>query len=176
MLDPLRVTALEGGDQRNVHAADEAHFPGLGRLGGDDADQERAFLGLEHHRLHVGLVDDHVDDAELGLGELVGDFRQRGGPGEARHQDRAEAVLGELAQHLLALGVVLDFEVAEGDSGVLGEFRRAVVDALVEGFVELAAEVIDDRGLDDVGRQDGGRGEQRRGESRKLGECATGHA
>ena len=62
--------------------------------------------------------------------------------------DRREAVLGEFAQHLLALRVVLDLEVAEVDAGVLLELGRAVEDALVEGFVELAAEVIDDRGLD----------------------------
>ena len=74
---------------------------------------------LEHDRLHVGLVDDHVDDAELGVGELVGDLAERGRPGEARHDDRAEAVLGEFAQDLLALRVVLDLEIAEVDAGLL---------------------------------------------------------
>ena len=73
-----------------------------------------------------------------------------------RHHDRAEAVLGEFAQDLLALGVVLDFEVAEGDAGLLAEFGRAVEDALVEGFVELAAEIIDDGGLDVGGVGRGG--------------------
>ena len=142
--------------------------------GGEHADNERAFLLLEHDRLHVGLVDDHVDDAEFCLGELVGDLRQRRRPGESRHQDRAEAVLGELAQHLLTLGVALDFEVAERDAGVLGELGGAVEHALVEGLVEFAAEVVDDRWLY-VGR------ERRGGRHESGGDCAcefedpTGH-
>ena len=171
VFDALRVAALEGRDQRNVHAADEADLAGLRRLGRDHADQERSFLGLEHHRLHVRLVDHHVDDAEFGVREFVGDLVERGRPGEARHDDRRVAVLGELAQDLLALRLVLDFEIAEVDAGVLLELARAVEDALVEGLVELAAEVIDDRRLDvgGPGRRGGGqaaaekRGGQRRG-------------
>ena len=72
------------------------------------------------------------------------------------HDDRAEAVLGEFAQDLLALGVVLDFEVAEGDVEFLAELGRAVEHALVEGFVELAAEIIDDGRLDLGGVSRGG--------------------
>ena len=171
VFDALRIAAAEGGDQRNVHAADEADLAGLGGLRRDHADEERAFLGLEHDRLNVGLVDDHVDDAELGLREFVGDLAERGGPGEADGHDRREAVFGEFAQHLLALRVVLDFEVAEVDAGVLLEFGRAVEDAFVEGFVELAAEVVDDRGLD-IGGEGRRRRHQRGGEHRrKLREC-----
>ena len=114
---------------------------------------------LEHDRLHVGLVDDHVDDAELGVGEFVGDLAERRRPGEADGHDRREAVLGEFAQHLLALRVILDFEIAEVDAALLLEPRRAVEDAFVEGFVELAAEIID-HGRLDLGRVSRGGGEE----------------
>ena len=111
----------------------------------------------------------------LVCGEFVGDLAERGRPGEADGHDRREAVLGELAQHLLALSVVLDFEVAEVDAGILLEFQRAVVDAFVERFVELAAEVIDDGRLD-VGGERRRRYERRYGEARKQsGKLTSGH-
>ncbi len=133
-------------------------------------------MRLEQDRLHVGLVDDHVDDAELGVREFAGDLVERRRPGEADGHDRRETVLGEFAQGLLALGVVLDFEIAKVDAGVLLEFFRAVEDAFIEGFVELAAEVVDHGGLD-VGGEDRRRSEQRRGEARKHSRQLTaGHA
>ena len=67
-----------------------------------------------------------------------------------------EAVLGELAQDLLALRVVLDLEVAEGDVDLLLELGRAVEHAFVEGLVELAAEIIDHGRLDRRRRKRGG--------------------
>ena len=88
------------------------------------ADEIRAFMLLEHDRLHVRQVDDGVDDGELGLGEFGGDLLERRRPGEAGIDDRREAVLGELAQRLLALRVVLDLEVAVGDAGLLLELAR----------------------------------------------------
>ena len=103
---------------------------------------------LNYDRLHIGLVDDSVDDGEFGVREFVGDLAERGRPGEADGHDRREAVFGEFAQDLLALRVVLDFEIAVGDAAVLLELFGAVEDAFVEGFVELAAEVVDDGGLD----------------------------
>ena len=88
------------------------------------------------------------------------DLVERRRPGEADRQDRAEAVLGEFAQILLALRVVLDFEIAKIDAGILLELQRAVIDAFVEGFVELAAEVVNDRRLD-VRGEDGARSQKR---------------
>ena len=55
--------------------------------------------------------------------------------------------LGELAQRLLALGVVLDFELAIFRLRLLLELLGALEGRLVEGFVVLAAEVVDDRRL-----------------------------
>jgi hypothetical protein len=51
------------------------------------------------------------------------------------------------AQRLLALGVVLGLEVPVLDAGLLLEALGPGEDALVEGFVELAAEIVHDGGL-----------------------------
>ena len=58
------------------------------------------------------------------------------------------AVAGEAAQRLLALRVVGGLEVAKLDAGLGLELLGAVEGGLVEGFVELAAQVVDDRRLD----------------------------
>jgi hypothetical protein len=72
---------------------------------------------LEDDRTHVRLVDDHVDDGELGVGELGGDLFEGGGPGEAGHDDRVVAVLGEAAQACSRCASFCDFEVAVVDAG-----------------------------------------------------------
>src|SRR5579863_2712647 len=127
---------------------------------------------LEHDRLDVGQVDDVVDNAEIRLGVFGGNLLQRGLPGEADGHDRGKAVFGELAQDLLALRLVLDLEIPKFDAGLLGEAGRAVENALVERFVELAAKVIDDGRLD-LGRVGGERGEQ---SAANRGGEETGHA
>ena len=66
------------------------------------------------------------------------------------------ALVGEVADGLLALGLVGDLELAIGDAGLGLELLGAVVHALVEGLVELAADVEDDGGLV-VGRESSGR-------------------
>ena len=170
VFDALRISALEFRDQRDVHAADEADLAGLGCLRRDDADDERAFLLLEHDRLDIRQVDHVVDDAEVGLGIFRGDFLQRGLPGEADGHDRREAVLGELAQDLLPLRLVLDLEIAELDAGLLREPRCAVEHALVERFVELAAKIIENRGLDSVGCIGRDGSEKTSGENRRRHE------
>ena len=108
----LDVAAGELADERDVHAAHEADLAGLGSLGRQQTDQERALMLLEHDRLHVRLLDDGVDDRELGFRELLGHLLQRGLLAEAHRHDRREAVTGEAAQRLLALRVVLRFEIA----------------------------------------------------------------
>ena len=67
---------------------------------------------VEDHRAHVRLVDHHVDDGELGVGELRRHGLHRRAVGEAGDDDRVVALLGEAAQRLLALGVVLQLELA----------------------------------------------------------------
>ena len=81
----------------------------------------------------------------MGLGELGGDRGQRRGPGEARDDDGRKALLGELADGLLALGVARNLEVAVIAAGFLLVLLGAIIGSLVEGFVELAATVIDQR-------------------------------
>ena len=148
---PLDVAAAEAVDQRDVHAAHEAELAGLGRHGAEQAHQERALALLEQDRLDVGLVNHGVDDGEFGVGELGRHLLHGAGLAEADRYDGGEAVLGEAAHRLLALGVVLDLEVAERDAGRLLEGFGPVEGALVEALVELAAEVVDQRRLD-VGR------------------------
>ena len=117
---------------------------------------------LEHDRLHVRQVDHHVDDGELQVGELGRDLLQRGRLAEADRDDRRIAVAGEAAQRLLDLRVVGRLEIAELDAGLRLELLRADEDALVEGFVELAALVVDDGRLDRGLRQ---RGDCREGDA-----------
>ena len=67
-LGPGGEAGLELLDQFGLHAADEADVVGLGleRRGG--ADEERALLLGEHQGGDVRLVDDRVDDREVGVG------------------------------------------------------------------------------------------------------------
>jgi hypothetical protein len=135
----LLVAAFELADQRNVHAADEADLAGLGGHAGQNADEVGAFFFLVDDRADVRLVDDGVDDDELGVREFGCDLFDRRGPGEGHGNDRVEAAAGEVADRLLALGVACRFEVAVGDTGFLLELLGAVVGGFVEGFVELSA-------------------------------------
>src|SRR5690606_33282733 len=63
-----------------------------------------------------------------------------------------EAALGEIADRLLALGVVLRLEILVVDAGLGLELLRAVEAGFIERLVELSARAIDDRRLD-VGRE-----------------------
>ena len=125
---------------------------------------------LEHDRLNVGQVDDVIDDAEFCLGIFGRDLRQRGLPGEADRHNRREAILGELAEDLLALRLVLDLEIAEIDAGLLLELCRAVEHAFVERFVELAAKIIKNGRLNRVGRIGRYGGKKTSGKSRRRHE------
>ena len=113
-LDAADIAAGELADERNVHAADEADLAGLRRQRGEHADEVAALLFLEHDGGDVRLVDDHVDDGELGVRELGCDLLDRLGLARSRRRRSGyEAALGEVAQRLLALAVVLDLEIAD---------------------------------------------------------------
>ncbi|MDT4877732.1 hypothetical protein FQZ97_1132720 [compost metagenome] len=71
------------------------------------------------------------------------------------------AVAGEAAQRLLDLGVVGRLEIAERDACFRPELLGTDENALVEGFVELAAEIVDDRRLDRLGLRQCGHGRKR---------------
>ena len=119
---------------------------------------------LEHGRLHIGLFHHRVDDGELGLGELVGNLLERGFLAETDGHDRAVSLAREPAQGLLPLRIVLRLEIAVIRTRLLLVLLSARMDAFIEGFVELASEVVDDRRLESVLREDGGRGD---GEARE---------
>ena len=74
---------------------------------------------VEDHRADVRLLDHRVDHHEVGVGKLGGYGFHRRGIGEARGDDGVVAALGEAAQRLLALGVVLELELLVGDAGLL---------------------------------------------------------
>jgi len=56
---------------------------------------------------------------------------------------------------LRALTLVTDFELADCDAGLFAETLGAAIGCLVEGFVGLAADVVDDRGLERLRRLEG---------------------
>src|SRR5215213_3612566 len=165
VLDALDVAAGELPDERDVHPAYESDLVGLGGLGREEADQERALVLLEDDRLHVRLLDDRVDDGELHVRELVRHLLQGRLLAESDGEDRTEAVAGEAAQRLLALGVVLGFEIPVLGAGLLLEALSPGGDPLVEGLIELAAEIVDDGGLEDRSLREGRR--RREGETRE---------
>src|ERR1700722_397490 len=122
---------------------------------------------LEHDRLDIGQVDYVINDAEFRLGIFRRDFCQRGFPGEANSHDLGEAILGEFAEDLLALRLVLDLKITEIDAGFLLELCRAVEHAFVERFVELAAKIVKNGRLNRVGRIGRDGGEKTSGKSRR---------
>jgi hypothetical protein len=71
----LLVAALELADQRDVHAADEADLAGLAGHGGHHADQEAAFVLLEHDRLcTLGSLTTESMMANCSLGNSLATF------------------------------------------------------------------------------------------------------
>ena len=144
----LLEAALEPADERDVHAAHEADLAAFGGQRRQHTHQERAFLLLEHHRLHVGQVDHAVDDGEAGSGEFLGDLLECHRLRKADGDDRILAALGKPPQCLLELGLVTGLEFSEGDAGILLELLRTRAHAFVEGFIELSARAVDDSGLD----------------------------
>ena len=160
MLRALNISAGELADQRNIHPANEADLAGLRCERAHHADHIRSLMLAEHDGLHVRLVDDGIEDRELRLRKISGDFFERARLREADGQNGRESLAREAPQRLLALRVVLDFKIAEGDSGVRPELFRAPKGAFVEALVELSAEIVDDRGLE-IGAHDGRHDNQR---------------
>ena len=91
----------------------------------------------------LGCVDDGVDDDEIDVGEFRRDGGQRRGPGEAGHDDGVGTLAGKAAQGLLALGIVLQFEIEIIAAGFGLPGLGAIIGGFVERLVELAAEIID---------------------------------
>ena len=73
---------------------------------------------VEDDRLHVRLIDDGVDDDEVGVGEFGATV-----PSAVPHEKPAMTIglspwRGEAAERLLALGVVLELEIDVGAAGL----------------------------------------------------------
>ena len=166
----LGIAAAELADQGDVHAADEAdgaRFRGHAR---QQTDQIAAFMFGKHHRFHVGLIDHHVDDGKPGVGKIGGDLRQHVAKGKAGHHHRVGTRFGQPAQRLLALRFGLHFQFLEGAAGLGRPLRGTGKCGLVEGLVELAAEIIDDCGL---GQRHPGAQRQHGGGTKQI--CLEGH-
>src|SRR3981189_567819 len=174
VLDALLEAALELPHQRDVHAAHKADLAGLRRQRRQHADQERALLLLENHGLHVGQVDDTVDDGEVDVGKFLGDLLERDGLGEADGDDGILPALGTAPLRLLELRLVGGFEFGDGDSCFLLEFLGAHAHAFIEGFVEFSAGAVDDGGLDG-GLRHGRDGQCTGREQGKPGADTAGH-
>jgi hypothetical protein len=103
------------------------------------------------------------------IGELWRHGAQCGSLGEAGNQDGREALGSELTDGLLALGVAGDFQIGIAAAGIGLVLFGAGVGAFVEGFVELAAAIIDECGVCERGA--GQKGAQRDAAGNGLGEC-----
>ena len=110
---------------------------------------------IEDDRLDVRQIDHHVDNGEFQIGIFLGDLFDRRGLGKARRDNRRIALVGEVADGLFALGLVGDFELAISHAALGLELLRAVEHRLVEGLVELAAD-IEHNGRFVVGGHGGG--------------------
>src|SRR5690606_30980797 len=96
----------------------------------------------------VRRLDDGIDQHELGVGEFLRHLGDGVSPGEGKRHDRVEAALGEIADRLLALPIVLRLEILVVDAGLGLDLLRAVEACLVERLVELSTRAVDDRRLD----------------------------
>ncbi len=169
----LLVAAFELADQRNVHAADEADLAGLGRHAGEKADEVGTFFFLVDDRADVRLVDDGVNDDELGVREFSCNLLDGRGPGEGNGDNRVEAAACEVADSLLALGVAGRLEVAIGDTGFLLELFGAVKGCFVEGLIELPAGAVNECRLDVGGKRRRGHGSHgKEGQKGFFHECS----
>ena len=99
---------------------------------------------VEDNGLHVGQIHHHVNDGELEVRIFLRHFLDSRCLGEARRNDGRVALVGKVADGLLALGLVGDLKFAIGHARVGLEFLRAIVHGLVERLVELAANVEHD--------------------------------
>ena len=121
-------------------AADEADRAGLGGLGGDIADQERAFPILRHSADDVGRdrVGAHVDEAEFLIGERLGDFLHRADHIEGRADDDVEALAGGAGEGRLELGyrTRLNHDILRVE--ILLRFLHSLDHHVVERFVAKA--------------------------------------
>src|SRR5581483_10132648 len=133
VLDALLEAARELANERDVHATDEADLAALRRHRGEKADQERALMLLEQHRLHVRKAHDAVDEGKADLREFLCDLLDRVRLVEADADDRVLTALSETAMRLLELRLVRDLEFGVALLGLLLEFLGADIDPFVEG-------------------------------------------
>lgn len=84
-----------------------------------------------------------VDDHEFHFREFLGDGLHRLPLGEADGGDQVHVFAGEIAQYLFGLRIAADLDFQVVDLGFFFKAFRTFRSRLIEGFVELAACIID---------------------------------
>ena len=100
---------------------------------------------VEHNRTHVWLINNHVHDHKAGIGEFRCNSVECSRIRKAGYNNGVVASLCKTAQCLFALGVGLQFEFAIFNTGFISKTLCAGIGGFVEGFVELAAQIVYDR-------------------------------
>ena len=107
----------------------------------------------KHHRAHIRLIHNHIDDGELGVWVVGGDLIENIAKGKARHDHGVGSGLGKAAERLLALGFRLQFNLAKIATAFALPTQSAVIGRLVERFVKFAPQIKDHGGLGRKGRR-----------------------
>ncbi len=155
---------------------------GPARHRGEDADEVRPFVLLEHQRRDVGQLADAVDDGELNVGIVLRDRVENRRLREADADDEVVFALGKRAHGRLDVDRRARLDVAQHDpeaglSAVRAVRQRAGLGAFhavprggIEGAIVLAADVEHDAGFGFRGIADRVGLRAARGEQREAGQ------
>src|SRR3990172_3870392 len=148
VLDPGDVARLERLDERDLHAADEAHLVGLRLQPRGAANEEGTFVLLKEQGSDVGLVgDEAVHDGELHAPEVLGRACDAVREEESDAQDQVVLLPGEQAQQFLAVlpaGGRLKFLGLNPADHVLRRLVQPGGGHVVEGEVAPATDVVNE--------------------------------
>ena len=156
------VAHLELVDEREVHAAHEAHLLRLADERRDGADEEGALLLAKLERGEIGgRLDDPpvlvgregiVDAGEVRVRIFLGELREVVGEDEADADDDVHAFGGEQAQPRLAIGAFTRLDEADADAELLLGALGTEIGAVVERLVAATAQVEHDADVHRVAR------------------------
>ena len=127
MLGAGFVSQGESPDERDIHAPDEADFGGLARERRDGANDEGAFVLLEHEGADIGCVDFGINDGKMDLGKLQSHLADGVLLGETDPNDEVIVALRQCPHHRLERVVVGGFDILElNPKFALGEIAALV--------------------------------------------------
>jgi hypothetical protein len=147
-------------DERDVHAAHEAHAVAAADERRERADEEGALLLAELERGEVGRrrhdvprgvgLQCVVDARERRAGVLARERREVVGEDEAHADDQVHPLGGEQAKAGLAVGALAGLDEAHAGAELALRALGAEVGAVVEGLVAAAADVEDDADVERI--------------------------